>query len=260
MRPDDEAERADLIDAYVDEVLLRLQELSDGELERVADDLESRLAGAADPVARLGPAVTVADQVRAQFGLDPWEPIRRRSGMVRAVGAVVVLSMIGVAALAWTRFLRIDAEASPLTSPGALVRGSDAARFDGAELVVDLRSEARFEVVVGLLNQGDAPVTLRSLGSSAEVVFDAVVVAAGAELPDPSSVERGDGVPLGGFVIEPGATAVLVAEGAVAACAGDGVALRRLVPLEVDTAEGARTLVLFPVLARGVGCGVPSSV
>jgi hypothetical protein len=256
----DDGHLTDAAERYVDEVLFRLQELDDTELGAVADELSSKLAGIVDPDALLGPPEVVADELRVRHGLRPWDAPSPRPRAVKVAAAVVALALIATAALAWTRFLAPDDDL-PLSSPGAAVSASDAARLQSGVLVVDLVEGEVFDVEIALINVTDAPVTLLGVGDLPWFVLDSrVVPTAEAGRTTAGAFDDAEAVPLSGHRLDPGARVVLAVRVEVVACGETDSSQGDLLRLVVRDAGGEQVVPLLSVLARGVGCGVPSSV
>lgn len=246
---------------YIDRAMRHLRDLPQSERAEIAGDLRLRIdelgvGNAADLTAALGTPDEWAAAVREAMELEPWPPssVRRRR-RVRAVGLLVVLAGLVVAAAVWRAG---RSEGPDLAFGGAFSSGD--ARFVGSVLEVPARSGAAFEFAVVVTNRGDHPVELIGLESFPGVQvteemtrvggFGAPVIEAAARirLVDPVFID------LGGFddpsnrelplVLQAGEAALLDIKGRVAYCVGTGEDASVGFPLTLDVnADGERSTV-----------------
>lgn len=221
---------------YIDRAMRHLRDLPQPERAEIAGDLRLRIdelgmGTAADLTAALGAPDQWAAAVREAMELEPWPPssVRRRR-RVRAVGLLVVLAGLVVAAAVW----RAGQSDGPDLAFGGVYSSGDA-RFVGSVLEVPARSDAVFRFGVVVTNHGDRPVevaaieafpAVRVFGSGVTVGFDLEPVIeavarvrllgdpdriAVPSLDDPESVD----LPV---VLKPDEAALLLVAGRVAYC------------------------------------------
>lgn len=246
---------------YIDRAMRHLRDLPQPERAEIAGDLRLRIdelgmGTAVDLTAALGTPDEWAAAVREAMELEPWPPssVRRRR-RVRAVGLLVVLAGLVVAAAVW----RAGRSEGPDLAFGGVYSSGDA-RFVGSVLEVPARSGAAFEFAVVVTNRGDRPVELVGLESfpgvqvTEEITrvggFGTPVIEAASRirLVDPVFID------FGGFddpsnrelplVLQSGEAALLDIKGRVAYCVGTGEDASVGFPLTLDvSAEGERSTV-----------------